>query len=99
MASEYSGLGECLLLTNDNTGDVLCASRVLCSRCTTCYVGMVSSDSALKRLGTPAVCHRPCRPINDTTHPITAEGPYEVVDADTIGELRLPFMRLFTRHH
>jgi hypothetical protein len=27
-----------------------------------------------------------CRPINDTVKPIDAEGPYEVLDPETIGE-------------
>jgi hypothetical protein len=27
-----------------------------------------------------------CRPINDSTEPVEAQGPYEVIDADNISE-------------
>jgi hypothetical protein len=32
------------------------------------------------------LCMLSCRPINDTVKPIDADGPYEVLDAETIGE-------------
>lgn len=39
------------------------------------------------------LCHLPhvpsCRPINDTVKPIDADGPYEVLDVETIGECTL----------
>lgn len=38
----------------------------------------------------PPCCVAACRPINDSTEPVEAQGPFEVIDADTIREcLRL----------
>jgi hypothetical protein len=32
------------------------------------------------------VCFPVCRPINDSTEPIEAQGPFEVINPDTISE-------------
>jgi hypothetical protein len=54
----------------------------LCACIITCSPQVLSCVSALCAL----CCAVLCRPINDSTEPVEAQGPYEVIDADNISE-------------